>query len=128
MRSHRTKKCSGRMRIRGPLPTRVLPRWLIAATIVCWFAARAHAELSADAKQKIAQRVTEAMSQEGIPGLSLAIAVGNELQYEAGFGQADVENSVPARADSLYRTASIAKPMTAAVVMQLAEAGKLDLD
>ncbi len=41
---------------------------------------------------------------------------------------ADLENSVPVKATTVYRTASIAKPMTATAVMLLAEQGKLDLD
>jgi serine beta-lactamase-like protein LACTB len=86
------------------------------------------ADLPAPVIDAIESRVSEAMSRQGIPGMSVAVSVDNELKYANGFGQADVENSVPARADSLYRTASIAKPMTATVVMQLAEQGKLDLD
>jgi CubicO group peptidase (beta-lactamase class C family) len=63
-----------------------------------------------------------------IPGLSVAIAVGNQVVYSNGFGMADLENSIPAKATTVYRTASIAKPMTAVAVMRLAEQGKLDLD
>lgn len=85
-------------------------------------------DLPAPVVKAIEARVSEAMSRQRIPGMSVAVAVENELKYANGFGLADVENNVPARADSLYRTASIAKPMTAAVVMQLSEQGKLDLD
>lgn len=105
-----------------------LRQWLMALTLFFVLVAAARAELSSEQREFIQRRVAEEMSQQRIPGMSVAVAIGNELQFEAGFGQADVENSVPARADSLYRTASIAKPMTATVVMQLAEAGKLDLD
>jgi CubicO group peptidase (beta-lactamase class C family) len=45
-----------------------------------------------------------------------------------GYGLADVENSVPAKADTVYRLASIAKSITAVAVMQLVERGKLDLN
>ena len=37
-------------------------------------------------------------------------------------------NAVPATADTRYRTASVAKPLTATIVMSLAEQGQLDLD
>ena len=46
----------------------------------------------------------------------------------AGYGLADVENSVPAKAETAYRLASVTKPMTAVTVLRLAEQGKLDLD
>lgn len=68
------------------------------------------------------------MSRANIPGLSVALASAGEIVYTAGFGLADVENYVPAKAQTVYRTASIAKVMTAVGIMQLVEAGKLSLD
>ena len=41
---------------------------------------------------------------------------------------AEVENFVPAKALTVYRIASVSKPLTAVAAMQLVEAGKLDLD
>ena len=60
--------------------------------------------------------------------MSIAVARKNQPLYTRGFGLADVEHSVPATERTRYRTASIAKPMTAAVVLSLMEDGKLDLD
>jgi CubicO group peptidase (beta-lactamase class C family) len=45
-----------------------------------------------------------------------------------GYGQADLENDVPASAATRYRTASIAKSMTAVMALRLSEDGELDLD
>ena len=50
------------------------------------------------------------------------------MRYEAGFGFADVENGVPARPETVYRLASVSKPMTATAVLKLYEQGRLDLD
>jgi serine beta-lactamase-like protein LACTB, mitochondrial len=52
---------------------------------------------------------------------------GNVIHAQ-GYGLADVENSVPATADTVYRVASISKSITATAAMKLVEAGKLDLD
>jgi CubicO group peptidase (beta-lactamase class C family) len=68
------------------------------------------------------------MSRQNIPGLSVAVVAEGQLRWSAGYGFADLENQVPARAETVYRLASISKPITAVAVMQLAEAGKLDLD
>jgi CubicO group peptidase (beta-lactamase class C family) len=68
------------------------------------------------------------MSRFGIPGLSLAVAEGGAVRFEAGFGFADVENEVKARPETVYRLASVSKPITATAVMKLAEDGRLDLD
>jgi CubicO group peptidase (beta-lactamase class C family) len=50
------------------------------------------------------------------------------LRWSAGYGLADIENDVPATPASVYRLASVAKPITATAVLQLAERGRLDLD
>lgn len=63
-----------------------------------------------------------------IPGLSCAIAVRGELVVRLGLGLADVENDVPATPQTVYRLASISKPITAVLAMQLAERSELDLD
>lgn len=78
--------------------------------------------------EQIDALIGELINAEGIPGISVAVARQNQLFYSKGFGLADVENSVPASEMTLYRTASIAKPMTAAVVLSLMEDGHLDLD
>ncbi len=84
--------------------------------------------LSPETIRKIETAVESERKRLNIPGLSVAIAVGNQIVYSNGFGMADLENSIPAKATTVYRTASIAKPMTAVAVMRLAEQGKLDLD
>jgi CubicO group peptidase (beta-lactamase class C family) len=72
--------------------------------------------------------LTNQMARLGIPGLSLAVAHDGDLVFANGYGFADMENFVAAKADTSYRLASVSKPMTAVVVLQLAEQGRLDLD
>ncbi|WP_197454964.1 serine hydrolase [Stieleria varia] len=79
-------------------------------------------------QQDIDQLVRNYMDRHGVPGMSIAVASQNELVYAKGFGLADVEHSVEATETTRYRTASIAKPMTAAVILSLLDEGKLDLD
>ncbi|MCA8973286.1 MAG: beta-lactamase family protein [Planctomycetes bacterium] len=68
--------------------------------------------------------------EDAIPGISVAIATGGgEREPEAfAFGFADVENDVPASGATVYRLASISKPIAAVCAMKLVEQGKLDLD
>jgi CubicO group peptidase (beta-lactamase class C family) len=91
-------------------------------------AAPAAGGLPSGTVEAIRAAVTDEMSRLGIPGLSLAVAEAGEVRYEAGFGFADVENAVPARPETVYRLASVSKPMTAVAVLKLAEEGRLDLD
>ncbi len=76
----------------------------------------------------IAEAIAEEMSQRGIPGLSVAVAEEGELRFTAGFGLSDVENEVEAGPETVYRLASVSKPMTAVAALRMAEKGRLDLD
>lgn len=63
-----------------------------------------------------------------IPGISVAIAKDGRLIYANGFGYADTINKEPVTTNSLFRTASCAKTITAIGVMKLIEDNKLRLD
>jgi len=65
---------------------------------------------------------------KGIPGLAVAVAVDGKLVYSEGFGYADLEQRVPAWPTTKFRIGSISKPLTAVGLMELVEAGKVDLD
>jgi CubicO group peptidase (beta-lactamase class C family) len=66
------------------------------------------------------QAAREEMAAWGIGGLAMALVDGQETVYAAGFGEA--------RRESAFRCGSISKLFNALAVMQLVEAGKLDLD
>lgn len=85
-------------------------------------------DLSGELAAKIDAVVERERVRLKIPGLNIAIARNGRLLYEKGFGMADLEQQVPATPDTRFRTASIAKPITATAVMQLVERGALDLD
>jgi CubicO group peptidase (beta-lactamase class C family) len=72
--------------------------------------------------------VRDEMQKQQIPAVTIAIAQNGRIVYSKAFGVADVENSVPATPETLIRTGSIAKSMTAVAAMTLVESGKLDLD
>lgn len=63
-----------------------------------------------------------------IPGMSVAVARDGQLLWSAGFGFADLEQQVPAGPDTRYRLGSVSKLITAAAMVRLMEAGRLDLD
>ncbi len=91
-------------------------------------AAVAHAaELPEDARAQIDQHVAKFLDRTGAPGVSIAIGVGDQLCFEKGYGLTDIENEVSATRHSIYRLASISKMLTSVAVLQLVEAGKLDL-
>lgn len=63
-----------------------------------------------------------------IPGAALAVVKDGRLVYARGFGYADIGRKQPVQPDSLFRIASISKPITAVTVLRLVERGKLSLD
>jgi N-acyl-D-amino-acid deacylase len=63
-----------------------------------------------------------------LPGAALAVARGGRLVYSRGFGYADVDRTIPVRPDSLFRIASVSKPITAVATMRLVDEGKLKLE
>jgi CubicO group peptidase (beta-lactamase class C family) len=67
------------------------------------------------------------MRKEGVPALTIGF-VKDDYMWVKGFGYSDIENQVPATADSAYRYASVQKSMTAAAILQLVERGRVSLD
>src|SRR5690349_2658765 len=53
------------------------------------------------------------MAEHRVPGGQLAIARGGKVVYSRGFGYADREQKTPVEPTSLFRIASISKPITA---------------
>jgi CubicO group peptidase (beta-lactamase class C family) len=72
--------------------------------------------------------MTSFLTGQKIPGGALAVAKDGKLVYARGFGWADRDAKAPVQPDSLFRIASISKPITAVAILQLVDAGKIKLD
>lgn len=83
---------------------------------------------SQEAFAEVDRVMQDFMRQHSIPGASLAITDESRLVYARGFGYADVGRGEPVTPQSLFRIASISKPITAVAILQLVEQGKLSLD
>lgn len=77
---------------------------------------------------KVERVLTEAMTTHQIPGASVGIVMNGVPVWTHGYGMADVEGDVVARATTEYRLGSISKPLSAVAAMTLVQQGKLDLD
>jgi len=67
------------------------------------------------------------VSNGSVPGAVGLVARGGQVEVHAA-GAADVDGARPMARDSIFRIASITKPITAAAVMMLAEDGRIALD
>lgn len=72
--------------------------------------------------------VKATMLKQHIPGLSLAVIKDGKIIKAEGYGLANVELNVPARADTVYKIGSVSKQFLAAGILLLAQEGKLSLD
>jgi N-acyl-D-amino-acid deacylase len=68
------------------------------------------------------------METNHIPGAAFAIVKDGQLIYSRGYGYANSEEKEPATPTSLFRLASVSKPITAVAIMTLVQSGKLKLD
>ncbi|MFB7335164.1 serine hydrolase domain-containing protein [Streptomyces adustus] len=62
-----------------------------------------------------------------VPGAVGLVARGDDVEVVT-VGSADAEGTIPMARDSIFRIASITKPITAAAVLMLVEDGRIDLD
>lgn len=64
----------------------------------------------------------------GIPGVQVAIRLGDDLLWSHACGFADLPSRTPLTTEHVFRIASHSKTFTAVAVMQLVERGELRLD
>ncbi|MFZ1281402.1 MAG: serine hydrolase domain-containing protein, partial [Ignavibacteriaceae bacterium] len=63
-----------------------------------------------------------------VPSISAGVLKDGKIQWLGVKGIADIEDNDPVNIHSLFRIASITKPITAVAVLQLWEKGLIDLD
>jgi CubicO group peptidase (beta-lactamase class C family) len=73
-------------------------------------------------------RVVASHVRPGGPGAAVAVRHRGRLVHGAGYGLANVEWGIPIDLETVFRIGSITKQFTAAAIMTLAEAGRLDVD
>jgi len=80
-------------------------------------------------KKDVARFIEGKLKESGAAGLTLAfVDLDKGLAWTEGFGYADVKNKTKVTDKTIFKIASISKTFTAMALMQLWEAGKLNLD
>ncbi|WP_200346745.1 serine hydrolase domain-containing protein [Halochromatium glycolicum] len=79
-------------------------------------------------REALTPLIRAAQSDYQIPGLSLALVRHDRTLWLEGFGLADPEQQRPARAQTRYRAGSLAKPITALLVLAQQARGTIDID
>ncbi len=84
--------------------------------------------LSAAALESVADTLAAAqMAEDVAPGMTMAVARNGKIVFARGWGKGDLSRNAPAGPDTVYKIGSVTKQYTAALILRLAQAGKLDL-
>jgi CubicO group peptidase (beta-lactamase class C family) len=82
----------------------------------------------ATGSDEFAATLASFVKENRIYGAAAGVVHGDELAWSAGAGLADAGSARKSSVDTLYRIASITKTFTGTAIMQLRDAGQLDLD
>jgi CubicO group peptidase (beta-lactamase class C family) len=70
----------------------------------------------------------DAVNEKKLPGIAAIVAVEDHVIYQGASGRRDTIKNIPMTVDSIFRIASMTKPITSVAVMQLVESGRVKLD
>lgn len=101
---------------------------LLFGMALCVLAATAQTGTPVPELAAFDQAIPTLLKKYDVPGAAISIAKDGRQVYARGFGAADWETGEPVQPDSLFRIASVSKPLTAVGVLKLVEDGKVTLD
>jgi len=76
----------------------------------------------------VREYLSQDLSKDEIPGLVIGIWSPTQGVYRASFGRADVKSASRPKLDSSFGIGSVSKTLTATVILQLVDEGKLSLN
>ena len=93
-----------------------------------WVEAKTNDQRLLEVESWIEKNIPLYMERGRMPGFSIAVVIDGETIYAGGFGLRDTQKVLPATPDTLYGIGSITKSFVAIGIMQLVEAGEINLD
>jgi CubicO group peptidase (beta-lactamase class C family) len=85
------------------------------------------AGFSSERLNRIQTKLTADIERGTLPGAVVLIARNGKIAYFEAFGNQDRAKHIPMKRDSIFRIASMTKPITSVAIMMLAEEGKIDI-
>ena len=109
---------------------------IILIGIISIFSTYAVAQIESDktalnmehVKTTLSNEIQKILTETGMPSISIALVKDDKIVWADAFGYTNVKKQFPATKETVYSTGSTFKSVTAMAVMQLADAGKLNLD
>lgn len=100
----------------------------LAIPFLFWVSEVSAQSLTPEAKALADKIVKEEKARQELVGVAVALIKDNKIVYLKGFGYENKKAQIAVTGKTLFRWASISKPVTAVTALQLAEKGLLDLD
>src|ERR1700756_1136698 len=97
-------------------------------TLCALVASAVSAVAAPDMTERLDAVVTEAVSAQRIVGAVVLVAQDGKVVYHRAAGMADREAGVPMREDTVFRLASLTKPIASVAALSLVAQSKLSLD
>jgi CubicO group peptidase (beta-lactamase class C family) len=101
---------------------------LALALLMPTLAPAAGAELTGEARARIDGAIDRAITEKRIVGAVVLVSHDGKLVYQRAAGLADRESKRPMQINSVFRLASVSKPIVSAAALALVDQGKLSLD
>ena len=92
------------------------------------FAQRRNGQPTGEEKGEMGRLAGEFRKKYRVPASSIAITRNGEFVYDKAAGMADRDKLQPVQQNSLFRIASVTKPITSVTIFTLLEQGKLNLN
>ncbi|WP_340200191.1 serine hydrolase domain-containing protein [Ascidiimonas sp. W6] len=79
--------------------------------------------------KKVDRVVKRIIRKKKTPGLAITVSKNGNTIFQKGYGYANIEKKIPVNAKtSVFRVASVSKPLAATVLAKMVEQEKIDLD
>lgn len=100
--------------------------FILTATLLAIFSAQGKEPPPAQALAGIDAVIEQGLKTFQVPGVAVAVVVGDEVVLSKGYGLRDVEKKLPMTAETQMPIASVTKQFTVAALGTLVRQGKLD--
>lgn len=78
--------------------------------------------------EKITETLEKFIEKKDIAGAAVCVYKDHEVVYQKNFGYANIEKKETVKKNTIFRLASMSKPVTAIAIMKLVEEGRLTLE
>ena len=112
----------------NPLFKMAAIRSMIVVTTVLLLSMSSTSSSRNSLQDSIDQAVQSEMERQKAVGVAIGVIQNGKIIHTSGYGWADQEKMIPVQRGTMFRWASISKPLTAVAAMQLVEQDQLDLD